>query len=116
MAFPVQPLQGLKITVPTAVLVDGEQPLLLLRDGDEFGGLSVRRSKGLVDNDVATCEETLFGLLEVRCIRSSDDDQADRADGQQFVETAYDRCLWVRLHRFVAATLHDCSKAQAFYR
>ena len=76
MAFPVQPLQGLKITVPTAVLVDGEQPLLLLRDGDEFGGLSVRRSKGLVDNDVATCEETLFGLLEVRCIRSSDDDQA----------------------------------------
>ena len=70
-------LQGLKVAVPTAVLIDGEQPLRLFRNRDQLGSFVVGRSEGLVDNDVATGLQALFGLLEMRRIRGSYDDEAD---------------------------------------
>ncbi len=52
----------------------------------------------------------------MRSVRRRDDNQPDRADSEQLVETAHDCGPRIGLRRFVAMALHDGSQAKSFYR
>ena len=106
-------LERLKIRVEAAVVVDGQEAAQFLREAQQFDGFRDRGRERLVDYDVATRSQALPRNRKVRLIRGGNYHQANRSDGQQFVD-ARDR-LDIGKHscRRITGALYDGRKPQS---
>lgn len=70
-------LEGEVVGVPAAVLVDGEDEVLLLGDLGEFVRLLRSGRDGLLDDDVLAGEENLLRVVVVGVVDGADPDDVD---------------------------------------
>src|SRR5580700_3519175 len=103
----------LKIAVIAAILVNGEQPALLLRKRNERNGLVESCREGLVHEHMASRRETFAGDWIMGIVWRGDDDQPDFWIGEQFVQSADDRHIGILRGGLVAAALENCGQAQS---
>src|SRR5450755_1965381 len=75
-----QALEGEKVAVPAAILIDGQQSLFLICEIDKFRSFGIRGCERLVDDYIAASKQTLLGQIEVRGVGSCNHDQADGFD------------------------------------
>jgi hypothetical protein len=66
---------GEDVAFPSAVLKDGEKPVLFACDPDELTGLGEVEGEGFVDNNMLACPKRGCGEREVTLIRAGNDDQ-----------------------------------------
>jgi len=106
--------EGLKIRVEAAVVVDGEDKLLLLGQGKEFDGFGDGRGEGLIDNDVFSGFERALGEGEMSLIWRGDSDELDGVDGEKIVESVNNAGAGKELGRGIAGALKDGGEAKTF--
>src|SRR5271168_4039260 len=104
---------GLKIAVVAAILVNGEQTALLLRELNERDRLFQSGCERLVDQHIASGGQALVGKRIVRIIWRGDDDEANFLDGEEFIERADDAHIGIFLGGFVAAALQNSRQPQS---
>src|SRR5260370_11106238 len=83
-------LHSLKITVVTAILVDGEQAAAFLCESHQLNRFFERLREWFVDNDVTTGFETPPSERIVRVVWRGNDDETNVAHAQQLFEAAHD--------------------------
>src|SRR6516165_8104686 len=106
-------LEGLKIRVETAVVVDGQEAAQFLREAQQFNGFRDRSRERLVDYDVAASSQALPRNRKVRLIRGGNYHQANRSDGQQFVDAADRLDIGKHSCRRITGALYDGRKPQS---
>src|SRR5439155_776917 len=98
-------LQRYEVSHVTAVLVGRNYALLPFGELDEFLGFGGRCGKRLIDNDVASSEETLLRDRVMRRVGRGDDDQVD-SPVEQLIHAANECDIGIaRVWR--ATALHD---------
>src|SRR5262249_9291586 len=99
--------------VETPVVVDGQEAAQFLREAQQFNGFRDRGRERLVDYDVAASSQALPRNRKVRLIRGGNYHQANRSDGQQFVDAA--DSLDIRKHSChrITGALYDGRKPQS---
>src|SRR5260370_17767869 len=83
-------LQGLKITVLTAILVDGEQAAAFLCESHQLNRFFERVREWFVDNDVTTGFEAPPSERIVRVVRRGNDDATNVPPPPPLFEPAHD--------------------------
>src|SRR6516164_7879776 len=106
-------LNGQKVSVPAAVLVNREQPVLFLRQLHQLGRLGKGGSEWLIDHQVTAGQQALFGELEVRSVGGGDNHQLHRVDGQQIVEATDNSRGGIGIPPFRAVALQDGCQSQS---
>ncbi len=105
--------EGLEIGVEAAAVIDGDDQTKFIGEVEEFLGFGDSSCKRLVDHDVFACFEAAFGKGKMSLIGSGNGDEADGIDGKQFVETANDADVGIKLRRLIPGALNNCGEAQA---
>src|SRR5208282_2598992 len=93
---------SLKITVVTAILIDGEHATLLFCELDEIDCLFESCREGLVDEHIASGSQALMGKGVVRIVRRGDDHEANFFDREQFIERADNANIGILFRGFFA--------------
>ena len=107
--------EGLEIGVKTAIVIDGEDTVLLLGELEEFDGFGYGGGEWLINYDVTVGFEAALGEWVMRLVGSGNGDKLDGVDGKEFVEGADDARVGIELRGGVACALKNGGQTQAFY-
>ena len=107
-------MHGREITGVAAILVHGDNALLLFGDLDQVLRLAERRGKRLVDDDVTAGEETLFGDRMMGRVWCRDDDEVDLA-AQHLIDAANEFDVGIARIGW-PVPLHDRAEEQPVHR
>lgn len=108
-------LNGGKIAVEAAVLVDGDDPVLLFCETNKRDGFFERGGERLVDKNVASGSEALLRERVMRIVRSGNSDEANLANRKKLIERANDAHAGIFLGSLVTAALQDGGEVKTGY-
>ena len=89
--------ESLEIGVEATIVVDGEDAIAPFSEVKEFESFVDGGGERFVDDDVTSSIEAMFGERKVGLIRRGDDNEAERVDGEQFVDGVSDAHVGVGL-------------------
>ena len=104
---------GVELSIPTTILVDGDQTAAVGRESNQVFGFRHRWSEWFVDDYVAPGFEAGFGIREVRIVRRGHHDQTDRLVGQHLVEIARNANFGILLFCIRGVPLENARKFHA---
>ena len=91
-----------------------KQHVVLLGQAYQIDGFGRGRGHRLVDDDILPGAENFFGKCVVGSVGRGHDKEAERGIGEHGIERTVDLDAGVALSGFVAGSLHDRSKFEAF--
>ena len=102
-----------ELSIPTTILVDGDQTAAIGRESNQLFGFRHRWREWFVDDYVAPGFEAGFGIREVRIVRRGHYDQADCLVGQHLVEIARNANFGILLFCIRGMPLENARKFHA---
>ena len=99
-----------KISVPTPVLIHGQQAALTVGERHKFGGFFPGWGERFVHHDVATSHQAGLGKLKVRIVGSGDHAETNFRVGEQFIERTSHAHVWILLLRSHARAFENTGK------